>query len=61
MDLFSAATESGVESALIDLGPVPLKVLRVLDDAVLHRALRHVVEQIGYVRVTEDHSGARID
>ncbi len=62
MDSFSATTDSGVESALIDLGPVPLKVLRTLDDAVLHRALRHVVEQTGYVRVTEDQAGgARID
>ncbi len=57
MDSFSA----NVESELIDLGPIPLKVLWALDDVVLQRALRHAVEQIGYARITEAHGGERID
>ena len=57
MDLFTA----DVESELVDVCPIPLKVFRALDDPVLHRALRHVVEQTGMVRITEDHGGERID
>lgn len=57
MDSFSA----DVESKLVDVGPIPLRVLRRLNDPVLHRALRHVVEQTKIVRVVEVHRGSQID
>jgi FXSXX-COOH protein len=47
MESFSTDTEPGVESELVDLGGVPLTVLRALDDTALHRAVRHVVDQSG--------------
>jgi len=52
---------ANVESELIDVGRIPLKVLRALNDPALHRALQHVVEQTAIVRVTEQHGSARID
>jgi hypothetical protein len=57
MDSFSA----DVESELVDVGPISLKALRGLNDPVLHRALRHVVEQTKIVRVAEDQDGSQID
>jgi hypothetical protein len=66
MELFLSGTESGVESEVVDLGSIPLKVLRGLNDTVLDRALRHVVEQTGHVWVAAEEEqpppdGARID
>jgi hypothetical protein len=52
VDSFSADTESGVESELIDLGAVSMTVLRELDDTVFRQALRHVMQQIMHQRVT---------
>jgi hypothetical protein len=45
MDSLSANSKLYLESELIDLGTVPLAVLRVLDTARIRRALRHVVKQ----------------
>ncbi|KDN23292.1 hypothetical protein [Amycolatopsis rifamycinica] len=42
-----------LESEVMDLGNVPLAMLRTLDTPVLHRAVRHVVEDAGYVRVCD--------
>jgi FXSXX-COOH protein len=52
MDLFSADLESGVESELVDLSAVSMTVLRELDDTVLRRALRHVMQQTAHSQVT---------
>jgi hypothetical protein len=53
--------EPGVESPLVDLGAIPLSVLRRLDDTALRRSLGHVVEQVSFVRVSSDHGAERID
>jgi hypothetical protein len=42
----------GIESELVDLGNVPLSALRKLDDATLHRSLRHAVERTAHIPVT---------
>lgn len=64
MDSFLTCMEPGVQSELVDLGPISLKVLRRLDDAALHRALRHAAEQTGHAWVASEEEqpyGARID
>ena len=50
--------EAGVESQLVDLGAVPLAVLRELDGTMLHRSLAHVLEQVRYGRVSADGGGS---
>lgn len=52
MDTFSANTESGIESELIDLGAVSMTTLRELDHTVFRQALRHVMQQTTYPQVT---------
>jgi hypothetical protein len=52
MDSFSIDTKFGFESELIDLGAVSMTALRELDDMVLRQALRHVMQQTAYPRVT---------
>jgi hypothetical protein len=52
MDPFSADTESGVESELIDLGAVSMTVLRELDDTGLRQALGHVMQRTAHPQVT---------
>jgi FXSXX-COOH protein len=52
MESFSADTESGVESELIDLGAVSMTALRELDDTAFRAALRHVMQQAAHPRVT---------
>jgi hypothetical protein len=62
MDSFRSDVEPGVESQLVDLGAVPLAVLRELDDTMLHLSLGHVLEQARYVRVSAETGGAeRVD
>jgi FXSXX-COOH protein len=67
MESFSAGTESGVESELIDLGAVSMTTLRELDDTAFRAALRHVVQQAAHPRVTSggteggNPSAARVD
>ena len=51
MNSFSANTEPGIESELIDLAGVPFTALRDLDSEPLRRSLGHVVEQTRGVRV----------
>ena len=61
MRSFRSDVEAGVESQLVDLGAVPLAVLRELDDTMLHRSLSHVLEQARYVRVSADAGTERVD
>jgi hypothetical protein len=62
MNTFPRDVEPGVESQLVDLGAVPLAVLRELDGTAIRRSLLHVVEQTGYPRANADQGGAeRID
>ena len=48
--------EAGIESAVLDLGGVPLSELRTLDGSELRKALRHVTERVSYIPVTESGS-----
>jgi len=62
MNSFPSGVEPGVDSLLVDLGAVPLAVLRKLDGDVLRRSLGHAIEQTRYVRVSTDGGGTeRID
>jgi hypothetical protein len=68
MEPFSAGTESGVESELIDLSAVSMTTLRELNDTAFRTALRHVVQQAAHPRVTSgggtedvDPRAARVD
>lgn len=56
----SLATNAHLESELIDLGTVPLTVLRKLNTARVRQALRHVVEQTGYRRVAAASESQRL-
>jgi transcriptional regulator of met regulon len=60
MDSLSANPELYLESELIDLGTVPLTVLRVLDTTRIRRALRHVVKQSDSQRLTETNSESQL-
>jgi hypothetical protein len=52
--------EAGIESAVLDLGDVPLSELRTLDGGELRKALRHAAERVSYIPVTASGSqGAR--
>jgi FXSXX-COOH protein len=51
MNSIPVDAEPDVESELVDLGAVPLTVLRELDHAALHRAMRRVVERTRALRV----------
>jgi hypothetical protein len=44
--------EAGIESAVLDLGGVPLSELRTLDGSELREALRHAAERVSYIPVT---------
>lgn len=65
MNSFSADTEPGVESELLDLDAVPFTTLRELDSEPLHRSLGQVVERTRRVaaryRSTTSSTGERID
>jgi hypothetical protein len=65
MNSFSADTEPGIESELIDLARVPFTALRELDSEPLRRSLGHVVEQTRRVRAAYrsggQSGGERID
>jgi FXSXX-COOH protein len=66
MKSYLVDSEPDIESELVDLGTVPLTVLRELDNAALHRATRRVVEQTGGLRVSvasnaDAGGGGRID
>lgn len=63
MNPFSAGTESGIESELIDLGAISMTTLRELDGTVFRRALRHVTEQTARPQVTVGggSDGERVD
>ena len=60
MDRFSAETQPGVESQLIDLGAVTMTALREVDDPVLRKALRDVLQQTANPRVSRG-SSERVD
>lgn len=62
IDSVPVAVEPTVESQLIDLGAVPLSVLRRLDGVILDRSLRHVVDKARHLMISADQGGAeRID
>ena len=61
MDAFSADTESGVESELIDLGAVSMMVLRELDDKVVRQALRHVMQQTTHPLTATNDERSQVD
>jgi hypothetical protein len=65
MNSFSADTDPGIESELIDLAGVPFTALRDLDSEPLRRSLGHVVERTRGVRATyrssNSQGGERID
>jgi hypothetical protein len=65
MNSFSAETEPGIESPLIDLADVPFTALRDLDSEPLRRSLSHVVARTSNVRAPYRSSnasgGERID
>lgn len=48
-------TEPGVESQVVDLGALPLSMLRVIDGAALRRSLLHVAAQARYARISSEH------
>jgi hypothetical protein len=52
-----------ISSDLLDLGAMPLSVLRALDSAALRRSLRHAVERTAHIPVTASSSGGakRVD
>lgn len=61
-DSVPAPVEPAVESPLVDLGAVPLSVLRQLGGALIERSMRYVVTEAGFVRVSADQGGAeRVD
>jgi hypothetical protein len=55
--------EAGIESAVLDLGAVPLSELRTLDGSELRKALRHAAERVSFIPVTASGSGGakRVD
>ncbi|WP_326944218.1 hypothetical protein OG439_30570 [Amycolatopsis sp. NBC_01307] len=55
--------EAGIESAVLDLGAVPLSELRTLESSELRKALRHAAERVSYIPVTASGSGGakRVD
>jgi len=55
--------EAGIESAVLDLGGVPLSELRTLDGSELREALRHAAERVSYIPVTASGSAGaqRVD
>src|SRR3981081_589176 len=59
MNSIPVDAEPDVESELVDLGAVPLTVLRELDHAALHRAMRRVVERTRALRVIRASNGAQ--
>ncbi|MDT7804270.1 MAG: hypothetical protein QOI78_7703 [Actinomycetota bacterium] len=52
-----SGTEAGIESAVLDLGAVPLSELRTLDGSELRKALRHAAERVSFIPVTASGSG----
>jgi hypothetical protein len=52
-----SGTEAGIESAVLDLGAVPLSELRTLDGSELRKALRHAAERVAFIPVTASGSG----
>ncbi|GLY34814.1 hypothetical protein Amsp01_008380 [Amycolatopsis sp. NBRC 101858] len=52
-----------ISSDLLDLGAMPLSVLRAYDSAALRRSLRHAVERTAHIPVTASSSGGakRVD
>jgi hypothetical protein len=63
MQAARSSREAGIESAVLDLGAVPLSELRTLDGSELRKALRHVAERVSYIPVTASGSGGanRVD
>ena len=59
MTMVAAEGERGIESQLADVSHMPLRQLRVRDDAILIRAISHVVERVTKIRVNECGSGSR--
>jgi hypothetical protein len=59
MTIVTEEAESGIVSQLTDLSKVPLRQLRVRDDVILIRAMRHVVEKVTQVRVNEGGSDTK--
>jgi hypothetical protein len=57
--------DTGIESELPDLSTVPFWRLRALDDVLLRRAMRHVLERAGHLRAAprsgDSGHGERID
>jgi len=61
-DSVPAPVEPAVESSLVDLGAVPLSVLRQLGGTLLEGSIRYVVTEAGFVRISADGGGAeRVD
>ncbi|GAA1966601.1 hypothetical protein [Amycolatopsis minnesotensis] len=62
---FSASTEPGIESELIDLDAVPFTALRDLDSEAVRHSAHHVVERTRHVRAryrsAQSGGGERID
>lgn len=52
MNQFSADTESGIDSELIDLGAISMTALRELNDPMFKKALRQVMQQASHPQVT---------
>lgn len=65
MNSFSAGTEPGIESELIDLDAVPFTALRGIDSDALRQSVDHVVERARHVgaryRSGAGGTGERID
>ena len=63
MQAARSGKEAGIESAVLDLGAVPLSELRTLDVSELRKALRHAAERVSYIPVTASGSGGakRVD
>ncbi|WP_410567700.1 hypothetical protein [Amycolatopsis sp. cmx-4-61] len=49
--------EAGIDSELLDLGGVPLSLLRTLDGRELRNALEHAADRVSYIPVTASGSG----
>jgi hypothetical protein len=63
MQASRSGREEGIESAVLDLGAVPLSELRTLDGSELRKALRHAAERVSFIPVTASGSGGakRVD
>jgi hypothetical protein len=57
MQAARCSREAGIESAVLDLGAVPLSELRTLDGSELRKALRHAAERVSYIPITASGSG----